>query len=172
MTNLQCDSRSDFKLQKNLSVGTLSQQLPFRLMLATIPYIFGNHGRPYWLPRSEWCSSPGDGFLRQYAIDRASRVSCLFIRLLWPSQNDLEGKEINHHDQIQPAFKGPDIGDVCCPDFIRTIDPKLTIQNGDCRKLIPAVRSDLELFKHFIAHPSANIDKQRWSKRGFYLKGM
>ena len=52
-----------------------SQQFPLRLIEQIMPYsasLSWNAWLAYWLPRSEWCITPGAGFLRNHAIVSAS----------------------------------------------------------------------------------------------------
>ena len=61
----------------------------------------------------------------------------------WPS-HDLTRIKIKYHSQIQPAFKGPDIGYVRCPTCIRFGDIEFTVQkSGSYRKQMPAICRDL-----------------------------
>jgi hypothetical protein len=64
-----------FRLLKKLSVGALSQQLPFLLIEAVMPYSVSlavMAWLAYWLPRSLWKTTPAPGLRRNQAIVSAS----------------------------------------------------------------------------------------------------
>jgi hypothetical protein len=70
--------RSVFSDEKKLSIAALSQTLPDRLMLQTMPLSAisrWNCSLVYWLPWSEWCSNSFGLPRRQTAISRASATN-------------------------------------------------------------------------------------------------
>lgn len=99
-------TRSFFRLSQRLSVGALSQQSPFRLIDALMPYsasLAFNAWLAYWLPRSLCNITPTPGL-------RRSRCLCGHPRLDRPA-NDLAVEQIQHDGQVQPVFAGLDVGD-------------------------------------------------------------
>ena len=67
---------------------------------------------------------------RQPLSDRVfkrARYERRFHRIAHGPPDHAPGKEIEHDSQVEPAFSGPDVGDVSSPDLVRSFRLEVSV---------------------------------------------
>ena len=75
----------------------------------------------YWHPRSEWWSNPALGCRWRSAMLQRVHGQARVQAFAHGPAHEPAAAQVEHAGQIEPAFGGGHVGDVCCPHFVGSL---------------------------------------------------